>query len=182
MGRLSQEWLTLQGSYTTTNNIYRESYVWASSIVEISLTKFMELWEQRNQDVHGKTEVQQQSRQLQKLRIEIRKLHNLRDQTRPSDDFIFHDDLDGFLENTTATKAANYISSTKRIILHSIATAAKAAVNKTKNALEWFKPVDPEGLTALRVRAHMCAHFFRSLLVFAIFPSILGGTLQEARF
>ena len=46
MGRLSQEWFTLQDSYTTDDNIYRESYVWASSIVEISLKKFMELWEQ----------------------------------------------------------------------------------------------------------------------------------------
>jgi len=62
MGRLSQEWLTLQGSYTTTDDIYRESYVQASSIVEISLNKFMELWEQQNQDVEGKTEAKQQSR------------------------------------------------------------------------------------------------------------------------
>ena len=45
MGRLSQEWLTLQGSYTTDDDIYRKSYVWASSIVEISLKKFMEFWE-----------------------------------------------------------------------------------------------------------------------------------------
>ena len=37
-------------------------------------------------------------------------------------------------------------------------------------------------LTALRVRAHMCAHLFRSLLIFALFPSIFGGSLQEARF
>ena len=110
----------------------------------------MELWEQQNQDVHRKTEAQQQSRHLQKLRIKIRKLHSLRDQTRPSDDFMFHDDLEGFLENTTATKAANYISSTKWIILHSITAAAKAAVNKTKNILEWFKPVDPEGLNRIQ--------------------------------
>jgi len=60
---LSQELLTLQGSYTTDNDIYRESYVLASSIVvEISLKNFMEFWEQRNQDVNGKTEAQQQSR------------------------------------------------------------------------------------------------------------------------
>ena len=150
MGRISQDWLTLQGSYTTTDDIYREPYVWASSIVEISLQKFMELWEQRNQDVHGKTEAQQQSRRLEKLRIEIRKLHSLRNQTRPSDDFIFHDDLEGFLEKTTATKAANYISSTKRIILHSITAAKKAAAARTQNILEWFKPVDPEGLNRIR--------------------------------
>jgi len=69
---------------------------------------------------------------------------------RPSDDFTFHDDLEGFLENTTATKAANYISSTKRIILHTITAAAKAAANRTKNILEWFKPVNPEGLKQRR--------------------------------
>ena len=63
---------------------------------------------------------------------------------------MFHDDLEGFLESTTATKAANYISSTKRIILHSITAAAKAAANRTKNILEWFKPVDPEGLNRIR--------------------------------
>ena len=77
MGRISQEWLTLQGSYTTIDDIYRESYVWASSIVEISLQQFMELWEKRNQDVHGKTEAQQQSRRLEKLQIKIRKLQNI---------------------------------------------------------------------------------------------------------
>ena len=150
MGRLSQEWLALQGSYNTDDDIYRESYVWASYIVEISIKKFMELWEQWNNDFHGKTEAQQQSRRLQKLRIEIRKLHNLRDQTQSSDDFIFHDDLKGFLENTIATRAANYFSSTKRIILHSVTAAVKAAVTKTKNILGWFKPVDPAGLKRIQ--------------------------------
>jgi len=69
MGRLSQEWLTIQGSYTTNDDIYRESYVWTSSIVETSIKKFIELWEQGNKDVHGKTEAQQQSKRLQRLRI-----------------------------------------------------------------------------------------------------------------
>ena len=82
----------------------------------------------------------------QKLSIEILQIHKLRDQTRPSDDFLFHDDLDGFLENTTATRAANYISSTKRIILHSVATAAKEAVNNTKSIINWLNPVHPGSL------------------------------------
>ena len=59
---------------------------------------------------------------------------------------MFHDNLERVLENTTATRAAHYISSTKQIILHSVPVAAKAAVTKTKNILEWFKPMDPEGL------------------------------------
>ena len=46
------------------------------------------------------------------------------------------DDLEGLIGNTTATRAANYISSTERIILHSVAAAAKAAVTKTKNILQ----------------------------------------------
>ena len=108
MGQLSQESITFQGSYTTEDDIYRKYQVWASSRAAISLIKFMELlWDQQNQNVKRKTEAQQQSRRLEKLFIEIRKLHNLRDQTRPSDDFIFPDDFSGILENTTATNQSS---------------------------------------------------------------------------
>ena len=79
MSQLSQEWLILQSSYTTTDGSYRDAYVWAASIVEISICKFIELWEQRYTEVHGKTEDQKQSRRLEKLSIEIRQLYTLRD-------------------------------------------------------------------------------------------------------
>ena len=118
--------------------------------MEISIRKFIELWEQRYTEVHGKTEEQKQSRRLEKLSKEIRQLHTLRDQTRPSDDVLFYDDVDEFLANTTTTRAANYTSSTKRIIKHSVAAATKEAVTKTKNIHKWFQPIKEGGLARIQ--------------------------------
>ena len=69
---------------------------------------------------------------------------------RPSDDFHFYDDVDEFLANTAATRAANYISSTKRIIKHSVAAVTKEAVTKTKNILKWFQPIKERRLERIR--------------------------------
>ena len=45
MGRISQEWLKIQGSNMTTNGTRREAYIWGASVVEVSITSFIELWE-----------------------------------------------------------------------------------------------------------------------------------------
>jgi len=103
----SQQWTTFQGCYATEDDIYRKYHVWESSVAEISLNFFMELWEKENQHVNRKTEAEQQSRRIEKLCIKIRKLHNLRDLTGPSDDFIFPDDFSGCLENTPATNQSS---------------------------------------------------------------------------
>ena len=47
MGRISQEWLKIQGSNMTTNGTRRKAYIWGASVVEVSITSFIELWEQR---------------------------------------------------------------------------------------------------------------------------------------
>ena len=145
MGRISQEWEKLQGSGPTINGKNREAYIWGASLVEVSIKSFMELWEQRNEEVHGKTEQQKQKKRLEKLSIEVRRLHSMRDLTRPSDDFIFHKDVEIFLEKATAKMAANYISTNKRIIKHSIAAATKQAITHTKNILHWLKPIRAGG-------------------------------------
>ena len=106
MGRISQEWLELQGSTIAENGMRREAYIWGASVVEVSIKSFIELWEQRNEEVHGKTEAQRQNRRLEKLSTEVRHLHTMRHLTRPSDEFIFHDNVDQFLEKATATTAA----------------------------------------------------------------------------
>ena len=50
MGRISQEWLKTQASNMPTNGTRREAYIWGASIV-VSITSFIELWEQRNEEV-----------------------------------------------------------------------------------------------------------------------------------
>jgi len=65
-GRLSQEWLLLQEESTTVTTVRkRHSSVWGASIIEVLVVQFIKLWELRNEEVHGKTEEQQeQTRKL----------------------------------------------------------------------------------------------------------------------
>jgi len=76
----------------------------------------------------------------------------MRHLTRPSDDFLFYEDeeLEQFLEKATATTAANFISTNKRIIKHSIVAAKKQAITHTKNILHWLKPIKDGGLERIQ--------------------------------
>ena len=66
--------------------------MWGASIVEITLTYFIKLWELRNEEVHGKTVEQQESTRKTKLSIDARKLNDLKDKARPVDMGLFHAD------------------------------------------------------------------------------------------
>jgi hypothetical protein len=62
-GRISQEWLKLQADSTNkTVGQKRDCYVWGASVVEITLKYFIKLWEQRNEEVHGRTTEQQNNK------------------------------------------------------------------------------------------------------------------------
>ena len=70
----------------------------------------------------------------------------MRDLTRRSDEFIFHDDVEKILEKGTAKMVANCISTNKWIIKHSIEAAKKQAIaHNTKNTLHWLKPIKEDG-------------------------------------
>ena len=62
MGRISQEWLQLyEDSYKRPPDCKKkkhffDGYVWGASLVEKILQQVIHLWEQRNKDVHGKTD------------------------------------------------------------------------------------------------------------------------------
>jgi hypothetical protein len=117
-GRISQEWLILQGNSTTTTKIRkRHNSVWGASIVEILLSQFIKLWELRNEEVHGKTEEQQEKTRKMKLSIEVKRLNEMRDIARPSDVCLFHDDIEKYIEQSTAKTIAIFISSHRRAIV-----------------------------------------------------------------
>jgi hypothetical protein len=99
-GKITQEWLKLQADSTNkTVGKKRDCYVWGASIVEITLKYFIKLWEQRNEEVHGKTIEQQKTTRKTKLSINARKLYNLKDKARPVDIGLFHADIEEFLDN-----------------------------------------------------------------------------------
>ena len=53
-------------------------YIWGTAIVETCLQMIIDLWEIRNEDVHGKEEaMKQQKKRKAKVAINVQVLHNL---------------------------------------------------------------------------------------------------------
>jgi hypothetical protein len=114
-GKITQEWLKLQSDSTKkTVGKKRDCYVWGASIVEITLKYFIKLWEQRNEEVHGKTTEQQETTKKTKLSIDARELNSLKDKARLVDMGLFHADTEEFLDNSTTQTIATFISSQGR--------------------------------------------------------------------
>jgi hypothetical protein len=91
-GKISQEWLNLQSESTNkTSNKKQDSYIWGASIAETTLKNFIDLWEIRNEEVHGKTIKQRERTRKEKLSVEVRRLNSMKDKARPSDMCLFHE-------------------------------------------------------------------------------------------
>ena len=139
-GKISQEWLTLQSeSTTTTSNKKQESYIWGAAIVETTLTKFIDLWELRNEEVHGKTTEQQESIRKGKLRLEVSKLNSMKDKARPSDMCLFLDNEEDYIEASTAQTISTWVSSHRSAILNSVKKWALQAAKGSTSILEWVR-------------------------------------------
>ena len=85
-----------------------ESYVWEASIVGVFLRGHIQLWEQRNHDIHSdkkhSTEACQKLETFHRRKAihKIKKLYAMQDDVRPSDSFLFPD-LDILLASDTAS-------------------------------------------------------------------------------
>ena len=64
----------------------------------------IDLWELRNEEVHGKEEATKQQKRKSKAAISVRALHNLQDIARLSDEFLFYQDTEEEIEQATAVK------------------------------------------------------------------------------
>ena len=137
-GKLSQEWLILQEeSKRKTKGHKRSSFVWGASIIEVILSHFIELWELRNEEVHGKTEEQQERTRKAKLMTEVRRLNSLRTKARPSDECLFIDNVDEFIEKSSAKSIATFISSHRRAIVNSVKKWAKLSHTGVSTISQW---------------------------------------------
>jgi hypothetical protein len=121
-GKITQEWTKLHdNNRKITDGKKRDGYVWGAAIVELTLQHFITLWELRNEEVHGKTVVQQGRTR------KTRKLNELKDKARPVDMGLFHANIEEFLDKSTAQTIATYISSHRKAIANSVKKHMAAA-------------------------------------------------------
>lgn len=131
---------------------HRDPSLWTASIVETSLKWLINLWETRNQDVHGHTETEQNPRLKAKHQITARYLLEQKHLVRPSDQWIFPSNPEEFLATLTAAQLGSSLIASRRktSIKHSRRIEEKESSCSTDNITNFFPPDDPYSVARVR--------------------------------
>ena len=123
VGNISQEWIKLyeESVWLNTNkNQQSHSYLWGASVMEVILSKFIWLWEIRNKEVHGKTKERNETLQKKKLTIETKRLNSMKNEARPGNWFLFHENVDEFIKKSSAKRIGSRVCSHYNAIKNSV--------------------------------------------------------------
>ena len=99
----------------------------------------IDLWEMRNGKVHGKEEATKQQKRKAKVTISVWALHDLQEIARPSDSFLFYQDVKEEIEHTLEAKLEGFIVVKTRPIHNSVSKWTKRAKIKVKSKVKWIK-------------------------------------------
>ena len=108
-------------------------YIWEVSIVETCLRMMVDLWEMRNEEVHGKEEATIQQKRKNKVAITVRALHKLEEQARPSDSILFYQDVEETIELVSAATLEGFVATKTRPINNSVREWAKRSTDRVKS-------------------------------------------------
>jgi hypothetical protein len=73
------------------------------------------------------------------LCIEVRRLNTMRDIARPSNVCLFHDDINTYIDQSTAKTIAIYISSHRRAIIKSVQRFVDTSLQGVTSILQWVR-------------------------------------------
>jgi len=127
----------LQGD-TKTDKKHLKVSDWASELVTTMLQQVICLWETRNEELHGKTQTEQNVKLLNHQRQTIAKMIALKDQCQARDRYIFPNNETELLQETSTSKLANWIATRKQLIKQSIKQAIKSDTQHTNPITKWF--------------------------------------------
>ena len=99
----------------------------------------IDLWEMRNEEVHGKEEATKQQKRKDKAAITIRALHKLEEQARPSDSILFYSDVEEAIKHATAATLKGFIAMKTRPIHNSVHKWAKRSTGNVKLIVNWIR-------------------------------------------
>ena len=99
----------------------------------------IDLWELRNEDVHGKEEVTKQQKRKAKAAISVRALHKLEEIARPSDSMLFYQDVEKEIEQGTAAKLEGFIAMKTRPVHNSVKKWVDRALSGAKSVVGWIR-------------------------------------------
>ena len=128
---MSNQWATLQSHYLKSQQIKTKGLsgeVWTKVICTTIITLWLELWDERNKDQHGRDETQKAKRESEQAIREITILYTYQDKVLQRDRHIFDKSIDSHIKCDTRY-LRQWINTNQPVILKS----AKSA--KTKSIL-----------------------------------------------
>jgi len=143
LGKISRAWGVAQGQVVMSNGKVREPRSWSLMIVKTTLKQVINLWYQRNDDVHKINTVVRKQNLLSKLKDSIKDLLSMRPQCRATDEFLFPEDPEYLLNSSDEGILSRWILSRKPAILHSVKRAKESDIARTNPIYNFFQPTDP---------------------------------------
>ena len=80
----------------------------------------IDLWEMRNEEVHGKEEATIQQKRKEKAAITVRALHKLEEQARPSDSILFNQDVEATIKRIPVATLEAFVAMKNKLINNSV--------------------------------------------------------------
>ena len=114
-GHLSQQWEILQEN-TSKNDKLIAKHQWAANIVTVILKQVINLWEMRNEEVHGATKSEQQNKLLSKQKEKITEILELKTKCLARDHFTFPEDPNKLLKESSASRLATWLATGTKAI------------------------------------------------------------------
>ena len=98
----------------------------------------IELWEMRNEGVHGKEAAAIEQKRKERAAITVRELHNLEEQARPSDSNLFYQDVEATIERVPAATLEAFIAMKTKAINNSVQKWAKRSTGRVRSIVDWI--------------------------------------------
>ena len=115
-GKISQQWLNLHDLFSNNKCKHSQSYVWGASIVETTLRLMIDLWNLRNEEVHGKTANEKEQKHKHQLLKKIDKCFAKIPEMQPSDRCLMPENRETFVESSTSNDLAEWLASHQKMI------------------------------------------------------------------
>ena len=113
------------------------SYLWGTSVIEICLRQYIELWEQINQEGHNSTNHIYLEEEC--IAKEMRKLHALRHKAKFRDEAMVLENVENFIEIFTVVhKLKEYITMNKEAMSRSVQKAGGVTTCNTQPIYRWL--------------------------------------------
>ena len=99
----------------------------------------IDLWEMRNEEIHGKEEATIHQKRKEKAAITVQALHKLEEQARPSNSNLFYQDVEATIKLVSAATLEGFIAMKTRVINNSICDWVKRSTGRVKLIVDWIR-------------------------------------------